>query len=319
MTYTLLTLTLVGITLLFWLYHLMNNCFSRSFCILKNRKTGSTTTKEASIISVSTIKQGKKPLLELMVLFENFSGYYIHRKIRVWDTKPHLERFKPDKTIPVGLNVARKPKDPIFLSQEMCRFSFAMVVLCVIKLIIFVSGSYILMGEALEKIFSARYRYEGVFKTSTSWEMGLIFIGISVLLYFLLQKVGVVVNGKTMEQNWNLLYYGVGTKAAVVNYKHAGTSIKKDPVFHFSYVFKNHWGQKIEGVDKKILEKTDTASPSEIDQLEVMYLPNEPSVSRITENLESQDFIRFLNKLFLMVVFVFSVVFILSFYQDVFG
>ncbi len=64
MTYTILTLTLVGIVLLFWLYNLMKNCFSQSFCILRNRKSSSIITKDASIISVRTIKKGKKPLPE---------------------------------------------------------------------------------------------------------------------------------------------------------------------------------------------------------------------------------------------------------------
>ena len=223
MTYTILTLILVGFILLFWLYNLMYNCFSRSFCILKNRNSGSITTKDASIISVTTIKKGKKPLVELLVLFENFSGHHIHRKIRVWDSKPQLNRFQPDKTIPIGLNIARKPKDPVFLSQKMCRFSFMFVIICSLKTVLYVTGCYIIMGEIFGRVFSEPDRYEHVFKSSNTWQIGLIFIGISIFLYLLLQKIGVLVTGKTMGQNWNLLYYGIGTTARVSEYRDTGT------------------------------------------------------------------------------------------------
>tara|TARA_B100000949_G_scaffold209891_1_gene202504 strand:- start:5224 stop:5703 length:480 start_codon:yes stop_codon:yes gene_type:complete len=112
---------------------------------------------------VRTIKKGKKPILELLVLFENFSGQHIHRKIRVWDTKPDLHRFQQDNIVPVGLNVARKPKDPVFLSQDVCRFSFLFVIIGSLKIIIYVMGCYFLMREALERIFAAPKGYEAVF------------------------------------------------------------------------------------------------------------------------------------------------------------
>ncbi|MDF0706921.1 hypothetical protein [Flagellimonas okinawensis] len=297
----------------------MYNCFSRSFCILKNRKSGSITTKEASIISVNTIKKGKKPLLELLVLFENFSGYHIHRKIRVWDSKPHLKRFEPDKTIPIGLNIARKPKDPVFLSQQMCRFSFALVIICTIKLVVYAMCCYIFMGEVFEMVIYNHRKYEAVFKNSHTWEIGLIFIGVSLLLFLLLQKIGVLVNGKTLSQNWNLLYYGIGATATVTAQKNMGTLTKNNMVQQLSYIFKNHWGKKIEGSDKKIVEKDATDSISESDQVEIMYLPNDTSISRITENLESQEFTRFLNVVFMVVVFIFSMIFVVAFYKTVVG
>ncbi|MAU14674.1 MAG: hypothetical protein CMH46_03945 [Muricauda sp.] len=295
----------------------MYNCFSRSFCVLKNRNSGSITTKDASIISVTTIKKGRKPLLELLVLFENFSGHHIHRKIRVWDSKPQLNRFEPDKTIPIGLNIARKPKDPVFLSQRLCRFSFVFVIICSLKTVLYVMGCYVLMGEALERVFSEPNRYELIFKSSNTWQIGVLFVVVSVLLYLLLQKIGVLVNGKTMVQNWNLLYYGIGATATVSGYRSTGTFVKNNLVVQFQYTFKGQGGQLVEGGDKKVMGKGQ--SPEETEQLEVMYIPNNPSVSRITDNLESMEFSRFLNLLFMISAFIFSGVFIFSFYQTVFN
>ncbi|MCK0161239.1 hypothetical protein [Allomuricauda sp. F6463D] len=317
MTYTVLTLILVGFILLFWLYNLMYNCFSKSFCVLKNQNNGSVTTKDASIISVTTLKKSKKPLLELLLLFENFSGHHIHRKLRVWDSKPQLNRFEPDKTIPIGLNIARKPKDPVFLSQQMCRFSFVFVIICSLKTIIYVTGCYVLMSEALERIFSEPNRYELIFKSSNTWQIGIVLIPVSVLFYLLLQKIGVLSNGKAMTQNWNSLYYGTGATAIVSGYRKTGTFIKGNPLIQFHYTFKTHNGQIVEGNDTKIMENNQ--SPQDTDHLEVMYLPNNPSVSRITENLESMGFNNILNILFMVLFFIFSAVFLFSFYQTVFG
>lgn len=281
------------------------------------RNSASVTTKDASIISVTTIKKGRKPLLELLVLFENFSGYHIHRKIRVWDSKPQLNRFEPDNTIPIGLNIARKPKDPLFLSQQPCRFSFVFVIICSLKTILYVMGCYVLMGEALGRLFAEPNRYELMFKSSNTWQIGLIFIAISVFLYLLLQKIGVLVNGKTMVQNWNLLYYGIGATATVSGYRNTGTFIKNNPVVQFHYTFQDKGGQLIEGIDQKVMEKGQL--PKDIENLEIMYNPSNPQVSRITENLESMGFNNFFNLLFMALSFVFSAVFIFSFYQTVFN
>ena len=316
MTYTILTLALVGLVLLFWLYHLMRNCFSRSFCILKSQKSGSTSTTEASIISVTTIKNHKKPLLELLVLFENFSGHYIQRKIRVWDSKPELGRFQMDKKIPLGLNIARKPKDPIYLSQQMCRFSFGFVILCSLKAVIYVIGCYVLVSESLGKIFLNQEHYEVVFKSSNTWQIGMLLFGLSFFLYLLLEKIGVLVNGKTMHQNWDILYYGIGATAKTMGYKKTGTKINNNLVVQFQYTFVDIAGDNIYGSDKKVIHENQ--SPEEIDHLQIMYLPYNPSVSRISENLETLEFNRFLNILFMIVSFIFSVVFIFSFYKTVF-
>ena len=151
----------------------------------------------------------------------------------------------------------------------------------------------------MERIFAAPNTYEQIFKSSYTWQIGLTLIGVSILLYLLLQKIGVLVDKKSLEYNWTLLFYGVGTTATVSARNNTGALVKAEPVFDFSYLFTSRNGEKM-------------------NQVEVMYLPGNPEASRITENLENQDFSRFLNTTFMIVVFVFSVVFLLSFYQIVF-
>ena len=272
----------------------------------------------ASIISVDTVKGGKKPLLELLLLFQNFSGYHIHRKIRIWDSKPYLGRFLPDNTIPIGLNVARKPKDPVFLSGQRFRFSFVLVIIWAIDLVAYVTGCYVLVGEALKRILDAPKKYEAIFKSSHTWEIGLVFVGVSVILYLLLQKIGVLENGKTMIQNWNLLYYGIRTRATVTKQKTIKVLNKKKLVAQLSYVFKDYTGRQFKGCDKKVLEIEEAVYSTENPELEIMYLPNDVDTSRIVENLESNTFSRFLNVIYMIVVFNFSVLFVIQFYLTVF-
>ncbi|WP_375325875.1 hypothetical protein [Flagellimonas sp. GZD32] len=315
MTYTVISLALVGVIVVFWFHNLLRNCFCRSFCILKNRKNNNITQKEASILSVKTIKDKDKPLLELLLLFQNFSGYHIHRKIRVWDSKPQLQRFKPDNTLMVGLNDARKPKDPVFLSQGVCRFSFAFVLLCVVKIVFFIAASYFFIGGAIEKIVAAPEHFELAFKNSMFWQFGTLMLAICVFLYFLLEKIGLLVNGKTKQENWDLLYHGIGAKAVVNTYKDTGTLINDNPVVEFMYSFKDDHGNTFEGSDKQVIGKLEVGSLSDIEKMEIMYLADNPEVSRLIENLDDHNFGRFVQILFMGTTFIFSLIILFMFYN----
>lgn len=318
MTYTIVTLTLVGIILLFWLYKLMFNCFCRSFSIWKNEKNGSITFKEATILSVNIIKNGKKPLLELLVVFENLSGYPIHRKIRVWDSKPHLDRFRPDEKIPIGLNIAKKPKDPVFLALGEHRISFSFVVLCCLKIVLYVTGCYILMGEALERIFASPTKYEQIFTGSDVWKIGSIFIAIVVFLYFFLHKIGLLEKGTTTAKNWDLLYKGMGAPATIKMYQDTGALINDNPLIRLEYKFEDMTGLLIQGADKKIVGKLEIGTLPDLEKLDIMYLPENPTISRLVENLENDDLSKFVNALFFFVLFIFSVFIVALFYQSIF-
>lgn len=318
MTYTLVTLFLVGIILLFWLYKLMCNCFCRSFCIWKSQKNGTIVPKEATILSINTIKSGKRPLLELLLVFENFSGYPIQRKIRVWDSKPLLNRFHPDDKIPIGLNTAKRPRDPVFLALGACGISFAVVLICCLKIIVYVSGCYILMGETLKRIWESPDYYESVFKESEMLEIFLVLLGVALLVHFLLKKIGLLETGRTRSQNWDLLYHGKGTVAQIKGQKDTGTKIQGRRIIQVNYVFTDERGQVFEGRDKTS-EDLEKVSFIENNTLEIMYLPDNPFVSRLTENLESPDISKFTNTVFHIVMFLFSSILIGLFCHYIFG
>lgn len=319
MAYTLITLSLIGLVLLFWLYRLMKGCFCRSFCIWKNQKDGSVFYKEATILSVNTIKAGKRPLLELLILFDNLAGCPIHRKIRVWDSKPQLDRFQIDKTIPIALNVAKRPKGPVFLALGECRISFAYVVFCCFIVVLYVVGCYFLMGESLSHINSAPEKYELLLKKSDVWQMGLIYLGVSIFLYFLLNRVGLLVDGKTRAKNWDLLYMGKRASAVVRKHWETGTMVNNNPVVGFNYTFKDRTGRVFGGSDKKAVGKKEMVTLSEVESLDIMYLPKDPTVSRLTENLENESFSKFTDFVFLFVMFIFSVILVGAFCYNIFG
>ena len=257
-------------------------------------------------------------MLELWLLFENLSGYPIHRKIRVWDSKPHLKRFLVDGKIPIGLTMAKKPKDPVFLSLDECRISFSFLLVCSLKVIVYVLGCYFFMGEAANRIFSAPDTYEHLFANSELWQMALIFIGVVIFLYFLLQKIGLLTTGATKTQHWELLYQGFGVLATINSYKDTGTLVNDNPVVRFNYSFVDKTGKTITGSDKKMVGKLEVGTLSDLKKIEVMYLPDHPSVSGFLENLEAEDMSKFISFLFLTVLFVFSAVMVFSFYQSVF-
>jgi len=319
MTYTLVTLFLVGTMLLFWLYKMMCNCFCRSFCAWKDQKSGSLVTKEATILSIKTIKEGRKPLLELLLVFENLSGFPIHRNVRVRDSQPFLSRFRVDDKISIALNKSRRPKDPIFLATGTCGVSLFLVLACCIKIMVYVTGCYLLIGEALNRIWESPDRFECIFSTSEIPEIYLILLGVVFLLHFLLKKIGWMETGQTRSQKWDLLYLGKGTKAHIKGYRDTGTKINGHRVLQVDYVFTDEKGQVFEGVDKKTVDSLEMVSPTEMDSHEIIFLPDNPFISRLTENLESPDISKFINTLFLIVVFLFSVVVIGLFSHAVFA
>lgn len=319
MSHTLITLSLVSLVLLFWFYKLLSRCFVRSFCIWNNQKNGSITQKEATILSVTTLKAGKKPLLELLVLFENLSGHPIHRKIRIWDSMPHLNRFQPDGKIPIGLNFAKRPKGPVLLFTGACRISFAYMVICCSVTILYVVGCYFLIGEAISRIDADPEKYESLFRASGMWQMWAIFFGTGIFLNFLFKRIGLVMSGRNEAQNWDLLYQGLGATATIKKYWDTGTLINDNPVVGFEYTFRDGTKQLYEGSDKKIVGKLEVGTLPDLEKLEIMYLPDNPNVSRLAENLENQDMFKFVSLVFYFTLFVFSAVVVANFIQLLFG
>jgi len=317
MTYTILTLALVGIILLFWLYHLMKYCFCRYFCIYRNQKNGSIVKRQATILSVTTLKLGKKPLLELLLLFNNLSGYPIHRKIRVWDSKPYLNRFEVDKTIPIGINLAKKPKDPVFLSLNESRISFTFVLICSIKLIVYVTGCYLLMSEAINKVFISPNQYERLFANSDIWYSGVFVLVIIVIVYQLLRTTGLLSNKSAETSKWDLIYYGQTVSAEITSFKDTGTLVNHNPLVEFFYSFKDGSGNIIKGSDRKIVGKLEVGSLYGMQTIDVMYLPKNPSLSKLAENLEAKGISKYLSFILLLTMFIFSANVIYWFYKIV--
>lgn len=269
-------------------------------------------------MAVNTLKPGKKPLLELFLLFENLSGQTIQRRIRLRDSKPELHRFVTDQKIQVTINRSKRPKDPISLTLGSCRISFALLLGCSLKIILYSMGCYVFMGEALERISSHPQKYESVLARSEIWQMGLIFAGVMLFLFFLLQKIGLLENGKNRSENWDLLYHGIHTSAAVSSFKDTGAMVNENPIVQFSYSFKDFSGMVRKGTDRKIVGKLEVGAIPEIAHVDIMYLADLPEISRLTENLENKDLSDFTNFLFLVVLFVFSAVIIMAFYHNIF-
>lgn len=315
---TWITLFLVASILLFWLYKLMCNCFCRALCIWKNRAQGTLFTREATILAITALKPAKKPLLELLLLFDNLSGQTIQRRVRVWDSKPHLNRFVAEQKIQVTINTAKKPKDPVALTLGNCRISFAFLLVCSLKIVLYSIGCYAFMGEALERIGSDPQKYETILARSGMWEMTLVLVFVIIFLYFLLQKIGFLSSGRNRAENWDLLYFGSHAKATVNSFEDTGSMENDNPVVRFTYTFKDFMGLEHFGNDQKIVGRPEVGTLPEIDRVDIMYLSDSPEISRLTENLEGNDLYGFIDFLFMVVLFVFSCVILVVFYQNIF-
>ncbi|MBO0321030.1 hypothetical protein J0X14_01885 [Muricauda sp. CAU 1633] len=319
MIYTIITLTIVSLVLLFWLYKLMQYCFFRPFSLWKSQKNSSVPAKEATILSVNTLRNGKFPLLEVDVLFENFSGYPIQRKMRFVDKKPHLNRFKKDGAMRILLDAGKKPGSPIFPETGEYRISMAQILFYSILTMAYVSGCYFLMGEAISRVSASPNRYEAIFANSTeSGETFFIVVLVAVFLYFVFRRIGLLPSKKSKSLNWDLLYHGLGVTATVKEYKDTGTLINDNPVVRFIYTYPDQRGQIIEGSDKKVVGKLEIVGLPDMHELEIMYLPTDSHISRLTENLQKENFSVYANSLILFSLLLFSIFFIVGFCKDLF-
>lgn len=319
MTYTIITLAAVSLVLLFWLYKLMRFCFIRPLTLWKSQKNSTVPAKEATILSVNVLQNGNFPLLELDILFENFSGYPIQRKIRFMDKQPHLNRFKKDNTMRILLDSGRKPGNPIFPETGEYRISMLHILLYSILTIAYIAACYFLMGETISRVSASPAHYEALFSDSSVGNGSLIFVVVVVLLlYFLFKRLGLLATKKSKSQNWDLLYYGLGVTATVKEYKDTGTLINDNPVVKFIYTYPDQKGQIIEGSDKKVVGKLEIVGLPDMHELEIMYLPNNSHISRLTENLQKPDFSVYVNRLIVFSLLLFSIFFIVGFCKDLF-
>lgn len=319
MAYTLLTLSLTTLILLFWLYKLIYNCFFKPFCLWKKQKNSSSPSKEATILSIKRLKEGKFPLLEIQIVFENFSGYPIHRSIRFKDSKPGLNRFQKNGKVRITLDSSKKPNEPYFLQSGKYEVSLAVMLLCSLLTTAYVGGCYFLMGEAISRVSLSPEYYENLFSSNSKTTEAFFIMGLSlVFLYFLFKKLGLLSTKESKSQNWDLLYYGLGTMATIKSYSDTGVLINDNPMVEFNYTFLDQTGQIHEGSDKKLVGKLEIINLPDIHELEIFYSPNNPSVSRLAENIQQQTFTNYIKSLFLFVLLIFSIFFVVSFYQDIF-
>lgn len=318
MTYTIITLAFVGLVLIYWLSVLVSNCFRTHFSFWNAQKNGLVPVMQATILSTKTLKPGKHPWLEIQIVLENFVGHSIHRTIRFRDNQPQLERFVSDKVIHVGLDLTKRPDDPVLPMYVKRPVSLAFVMLCSLLTIGYIAGCYFLVGEAFSRIYLLPKTYERVFAASAVWQLGLAFMLISIILRWVLIRIGLFVKKSTKLQNWDLFYKGLGTTATVKEYRDTGILINENPKVEFTYTFMDYSGQIVKGKDQKVVKKMVTARLSIIEGIEIMYLPDDPSISRMLENLGDHDTQKAIGFFMKLGLFIFSVIVVSFFCLDIF-
>ncbi|MEZ4809805.1 MAG: hypothetical protein R2819_05545 [Allomuricauda sp.] len=319
MTYTLLTLAVTTLVLLFWMYKLTCVCFFRPLSVWKEQKDPAFQLREATILSISTIKKDTYPLLEAEILFENFSGHPIQKKIRFRDGNPSLHRFKKDGKIQISLNPQKKPKNPVSIANRKHQVSIVFMLSCCFLTIAYVAGCYFLMGEAISRVALSPEYYEELFSNSPETSGTFIMAALMlIILFFLFKRLGFWETKEIRSQNWDLMYYGLGTVATVKEYQDTGALINDNPLVRFHYSYLDQKGQIIEGSDQKVIGKLDILGLPDMREVEIMYLPEDSRISRLAENIKSQGISDFIRNAFLFGLFIFSVILVVLFCRDIF-
>ncbi|MCH2233329.1 MAG: hypothetical protein MK078_03665 [Crocinitomicaceae bacterium] len=105
-----------------------------------------------------------------------------------------------------------------------------------------------------------------------------------------------------------LKFHGAKAIANITAYKSTGTRINNNPMVKLNYTFKTRRGESISGSDKIIVNELETGMVSRIKGREVIYLPNNPQVNKLSDALNGGMLSGCTKYIFLFLVFVFSCV-----------
>ena len=313
MAYTIFTLIIVNLVLLFGFYKLIYYCFCIPYCQWNAQNNNTIPSKEATILSITTIKKGKHPYLEAQIVFENFSDQLIHAVIRFKDKLPHLNRFQKDGKMTILIDSHKKPKNPVLPTSEEYGVSFIVILFYSLLTLGYISGHYYIMGEAVLRINESPFYYETTFANSFNGTMILSCILALILLLSLFGKNGRFAAKNALLKDWELLYYGLSAMATVQKTKNSVFSNKRDSCVNFTYVFKNQMGTIFQGSDCLVIDTSETTAIAGKETIEIMYLPYEPTCSKIASNLENLHMVPYFQYSLMFFFFIFSGIMLLQF------
>lgn len=312
------TVSVVGIILLYWLFIL----FKLNIKAFKQPKDDDNTHNfsgrfvNGKIIASQSFGKGKNPRMKIQVEFPNFSGADVIETFIFRDTKPELNRYTVGNAVQLILEEDPKKGPSIKLANAKKSMPNAIKVIAFVLLAGYSYFLYFLYNLLVSKAGKDFSGIENLFHEPSTLIMGLVMFGTLILNFTIFRAVGLVASSKSKNLKQELKFYGIRTIGTITGREDTNTRINNHPVIRFHYSFTDDSGQERTGTDKKTLDAVQLANLGATNQVDILYLRDNPDQSTLMENTGKNVLGGCVNVIFYFIGIVFTCVVVGKFIAD---
>lgn len=305
--WALLTLLVIGFILLFWFIFFLKRLI---FFPLKRKhlRENSTLIVPGKIQSKKEIRKqffGSGKIIQINVEFNNLNGSKINHDFNFVDRHPEQHRF--EKGNPIQVKLTENVNYPVFLNAPVYQRSLLAQFTRVLILGGYVAGVFFALSSMLK---IANYNWdEFIWRVDDKITplLGGIYIGTMFFIGLVFRAVGLIESKKKKKHRYHLKYEGKWASAKVLNYEGTGTRINNNPQVKVTYEFDVN-GRIIEGTTKFVMDEVKVGTLTNMQEINVLYLPNDPAVNESEMGLKNNFLGGCVGGIFYFIAFVFSAV-----------
>ncbi|MBE7440436.1 MAG: hypothetical protein HS115_18445 [Spirochaetales bacterium] len=266
------------------------------------------------VISSSYLREvkgnGTVPIT-MKVEFENFSGAAVQTSFHTSDTRPAERRFDSGRTVRIQLNPGAPPGRQIMIVGSQATLNPKVLLPFLLVFLAWLAG--------LAWVFDIIWRGAGGnldallshLPESGEWQgSGLIFLATLIFVGALFKILGASFSRKN---DTRLRFYGRQAPARITGVERTGVKVNNQPQVMFHYEFTTHDGRKVSGSERNIIDILDIGKVHDIKEKEILYLPDDPSVSAWLENVNqdpSSGVTGILKGVFYLMFFIFTCIYL---------
>jgi len=312
---TYVSLAIIGIVVVFWLFLLWRLTFYR---IVKQKAAQKALERgmpiDGTILSAQEFGSGKLRRTKITVEFLNFSKSPITEDFIFVDTKPEQRRYEVGKRIRLVLNSEAKNGKPVSLAEGKLVTGNLFLFISSALFFGYLYGAYQLYLFCDNIVGGDWNNADRLFQNNPTMPLlGLIFIGTLLFQYLIFSLVFNLFKSKKGISDFELKYHGIKTTATILRYEGTNITINQNPVVRFYYTYNDRSGRPHQDKDQVAIGRLEIGNLSGITEKDIMYLPHSPEKSKLVENLKPVLIEGCMKGIFLFIAFVFSVVIITLF------
>lgn len=308
MNTNLLSLIIIVVSVLFWLYLILKITLFR---YLKLKRSSNESEKgrpiNGTIVSVDKTGRGKLQSIRMKVEFLNFSQTPVQEEFRFVDSRPDENRYEKGKRVTLLIEEDSKQAPVVKIAGGKTIIGKGFLLISAILLAGAFYGATFIYKLTLARIENDWSKTNLLFEGNEAMpSTGLIFLGVIIfqwILFRLLKKIG---SSSKKINDRELKFYGEKAMASIHRYEDTGVTINDNPKVKFHYSFMDRNGREHQSEDAVVIGKLEIGLLPTMKEKEVFYMPQKPEHSKFTENLAPQSLAGCLNVVLIFEAAVFT-------------